>query len=273
MIGFAFLAALLAFQTPAPAATAPRAETISCAARTPAGDLLLLDIAAMGEKGVPPTLIIGPRPGSAWPEAKTGMLAVPTRLAGDEMEWAMGPYFVRIGRYAGARNLTIFSSRDGKLAQAVAFGFCDTAPLGPVAVESRAPAADVFKESRWQDGCFFVAPGLTLRTGRFLMDQTMEDKRLGVIFSPVEGDLWPRPVSARRELLEPAPRSEARGIILGAARFAAQEGQDGPRGMDLAFIDAQARRMSVVVRFNQFDQSARPGFAICGVPKIQEHRP
>ncbi|HEY0027494.1 MAG TPA: hypothetical protein VGC35_06460 [Allosphingosinicella sp.] len=267
-----FMQAAVAPEAPAAVASKVGKSFLNCAARTPAGDLLLLGADAMQQGDKPPLLVLSALPGSPWPQETGAMLAIPTRRVGGEMEWALGPHFVRMGTNAGARNLTIFSSRKGKPAQAVAFGFCDSPQIDASA--GAAPAADalsdVFKESRWHDGCFFVAPGPTLRTGRFRMDQSKADGRLRVAFTPVEGDLWPGPVSSTREVLSPAPRSDAPGISLGVGRFEPRDGDNGPRGMDLAFIDERARRLSAVVRFEKFGETGRPGFAICGMKAFKE---
>ena len=273
LLAAALLISSVQGQTDTPAVDSGAAKTqrsgLHCAARTPAGDLLLFEATGLSIGKDPPVLIVSHLKGSPWPEPSGAYLALSRGQAGNETEWELGPRFIRLGTNPGIRNVTIFSGRRGKIAQAIAFGFC-----GPDAIAEQgavsAGADDVFDEARWQNGCFFVGPGSTPRTGRFKMNHSVVERALRVTFEPVEGALWPEPVSSKRELLSPAPPSGAKGITLGVARFRPDENGSGPRGMEVAFIDEAARRVATVLRFENFGDTGRPGFAICAMTSFQD---
>lgn len=265
------LASLLTvpFVQTAPSQAVP---TFHCEARTPAGDTLALEVfSAKGDKEALPTLFIRGDAGSAWPQAGRTYVGLPVRAAGDGFEFSLGRNFVRLGATGAVRNLTILSEQDGKPSQALAFGFCGTAALDASPAPTAAIASrEVFSPARWQNRCFFTAPGPGMVRGSFELDHSIVDGALVASFEPKEGGIWPAPMRVPRQIARPSPKSEAPGISLGVGRFAPIAGEVGPTGMDMIFIDDAAKRASIVVRFDSFKGTDQPGFAICGVPNFKD---
>jgi hypothetical protein len=251
------------------------APLLHCEVRTPAGDIVTFDARTLPARDASlPALVTPGRDASLQPSPGRSYIWLPTGEVGSEIEFKLGARFIRLGSSGSERTLTLLSSRDGKPALALAFGFCSTRDLGlissPGPIDER---SDVFSPLRWKDRCYFTAPFPARTRGTFLMDHSSTGGAISVSFEPIEGDIWSARVIVPRQILRPLTKAVTSGVSLEVGRFAPEIGKSGPSGMDMIYIDNDVSKGSVVVQFKSFDDKGQPGYAICGVTSLVNSRP
>lgn len=262
----AFLSALWLFFVgimlmPTPGHSQEASPTFYCQLRTPAGDTLGLTILVSTWNGNP-NLFIYSRDGKSWPgDEKTALLGVFERNNADEFEFSIGKMRVRIVRGGQLKNITFWSTDQGKVMQPLAFGYCgnneikSNIALAPINI-------DLSDRTRWIGGCFAAHYGPNgVSNFDFKLDHAVvEGENLVAKFY---GGPFVDPVAVRYEMLR--LKSEHPSIRMGAGRFGAPNVTTGPRGMEVGYYDERDMLMSTIVKFNTVSGSDGPAYGICGM--------
>lgn len=237
--------------------TGPR---LFCEARTPTGATLsaTIDQVALGNDWM--GFITG-RDGSAWPVSKETFVLEPSRRGQNETEYKTGANLIRLKNEGFVRDLTFWSTRDGKALQPVAFGFC-VAKEFPAAADTPPPAGNPFDQANWKPDCQMTVANPTPQRSTFKMNHnTGAGKRLFIEF---EGLAPSGKISVPREMMASPPPTEHPDIFMGVGRFKPETGALGASGMEAFYLDRKTSKGSAIVRLTDVNGDRHLRFGICG---------
>ena len=243
---------------------------LQCDARTVTGANLSFELLQIGD-GKGSVLIALGKPNGALIKSGDGIVFINSRPGPREDEYSTGPNLVRIERSGNVRDLTFWSTRDGKAFQPVAYGFCVGAKLaGPTAASTQGEALSLDRASA-VEGCHMTTAQPEPWRGQFkASSNTAADRSMVSQFAELPDGVGT--VSLNRELLSKAPPAEHPAIDMMVGRFYNAKQGRAPAGMDVMYLDPATRRATILVKFDDLDGKGKQAFGICAfnVTKVEK---